>query len=76
MRRAYDVVEESKRDHWARRFRQRGAAATWGVGQALRQHAKQVRPDWPTQADRADDLEHHVELTRLLDRAAHAFARR
>jgi hypothetical protein len=32
-----------------------------------------VRPDWPTDRDRAEDLRHHVTFTRLLDRVAHAF---
>ena len=76
MQRSYDVVAESKEDHWARRFQERGAEATWHAGQALREHAKRVRPDWPSEHDRAEDLEHHIQLKRLLDRAAHAFARR
>ena len=76
MRRAYDVVAESKQDHWARRFREEGGDATWRAGQALREHVKLVRPDWPSEDDRAEDLEHHIELRRLLDRTAHAFPRR
>jgi hypothetical protein len=31
---------------------------------------RQVNPDWPTDAQRADDLAHHVELKRAIDRAA------
>jgi hypothetical protein len=76
MGRAYDVVAESKQGYWARRFRKEGAEATWRAGQALREHAHQVRPDWPSEEDRAEDLEHHIRLTRLLDSAAHAFPRR
>jgi hypothetical protein len=30
------------------------------------------RPDWPSERERADDLSHHVELKRLIDRAADA----
>jgi hypothetical protein len=37
---------------------------------------RSVRPDWPTARERADDLSHHVELKRQIDRASHAFARR
>ncbi len=76
MRRAYDVVAESKQGYWAQRFRERGGEVTWRAGQALREHAQHVRPDWPSEHDRAEDLEHHIRLTRLLDRAAHAFPRR
>lgn len=75
-RRAYDVVAESKETYWAQQFRERGAEATWRAGQALREHAKSVRPDWPCEDDRAEDLQHHVALIALLDRAAHAFAGR
>jgi len=42
----------------------------------LWQHARRVRPDWPTPRDRNEDLAHHVELTRRLDRAADTFTRR
>jgi len=42
----------------------------------LWQHARRVRPDWPTPRDRNEDLAHHVELKRRLDRAADAFTRR
>ena len=73
---AYDVVAESKETYWAQQFRERGAEATWRAGQALREHAKRVRPDWPCEDDRAEDLQHHVALIALLDRAAHACAGR
>ena len=76
MRRDHDLVAESKRDYWAARFRAEGGVATWRAGQTLRDHARRARPDWPTEDDRAEDLKHHVTLTRLLDRAAHAFPRR
>ena len=70
------AVEALKQAHHARRFQERGAAAGWQAGQALWDHARRVRPDWPTARDRAEDLAHHVELKRRLDRAAHAFTRR
>jgi hypothetical protein len=76
MRRAHGLVAESKRNYWARRFREQGAPATWRAGQALREHARCVRPDWPSEDDCAADLDHHIKLNRLLDRAAHAFSGR
>lgn len=76
MRRAHDVVAESKRTYWAQQFRELGADATWRAGQALREHAQHVRPDWPSAEERVDDLAHHIKLTRLFDRVAHAFPRR
>lgn len=65
-----------KRAHWAERFRIEGAEATRRASRMLWEHARRVRPDWPTERERAEDLAHHVELKRLIDQAAHAFADR
>jgi len=70
------ATEDLKRRHWAERFRAEGSAATLAASSALREHAKRVRPDWPTDAERADDLAHHVALRRKLDRAARALGAR
>lgn len=71
-----DLVAALKRDHHARRYR--ASRGTWGLDAArmLRDHARKVRPDWPTARDRADDFAHHVTLKRRIDRAAHAFCAR
>ena len=50
--------------------------ATWAAGQALREHALLVQPDFTGPAARADDLAHHLRLKALFDRASHAFTRR
>jgi hypothetical protein len=65
-----------KRNYHARRYRQTRGRSGQDAGRSLRQLARTVRPDWPTQRDRAEDLAHHVALKRLLDRAAHAFSAR
>jgi hypothetical protein len=39
-------------------------------------HMRSVRPDWPSERERADDLSHHVELKRQIDLASHGFTRR
>ena len=70
------AIDASRRAYHARRYRERGGAAGFEVGQMLWQHARRVRPDWPTPRDRNEDLAHHVELKRRLDRAADAFTRR
>ena len=74
--RDHAAVEASKLAYRARRYRERGAAAGFEAGQALWEHARRVRPDWPTPHDRDDDLAHHVALKRQLDRATDAFTRR
>ncbi|XYH97268.1 hypothetical protein ACMHYB_57515 [Sorangium sp. So ce1128] len=67
-------VEQRKLDHWRRVYREQGSQATLQAGHALYDHARRVRPDFPTDRERAEDLAHHVELKRLLERAAGAFA--
>jgi hypothetical protein len=58
---------------WARAFREHGFRVTLDAGHALFEHARRLRPDFPTERDRAEDLAHHVALKRLLDRARRAF---
>jgi hypothetical protein len=41
----------------------------------LWEHARQVVPGWPSEADRADDLRDHIELKRRFDAVAHVFRR-
>ncbi|WP_437812025.1 hypothetical protein [Sorangium sp. So ce1078] len=67
-------VEQRKLDHWSRTYREQGFQATLQAGHALYDHARRVRPDFPTERERAEDLAHHIELKRLLERAAGAFA--
>ena len=65
-------VAALKRDHHARRYRASGGQSGLEAARALREHARKVRPDWPTARDRDEDLAHHVALKRLIDRAARA----
>jgi hypothetical protein len=73
-RRDRAAVEALKRQHWARQFREHGGLATLRAGHDLYEYARRVRPDIPTERDRADDLAHHIALKRLLDRASRALA--
>ena len=34
---------------------------------------RQINPDWPTEAERQEDLAHHIALKRMIDRAASVF---
>lgn len=45
------------------------------IAQALYEAARATRPGWPTDADRRADLEHHLRLKALMERAAHVFRR-
>lgn len=72
-RRNWRAAEMGKREHWAREVAERGLLATLEVSQALWEHVRGLRPDWPTPEERRADLVHHVALRRALDRAAGAF---
>lgn len=69
-------VAASKLRYWAEQYRMLGPACTLRASQALWQHMRQLRADWPTARDRAADFAHHVALKGKIDRAAHAFAAR
>jgi len=67
--RAWRLAEALKREHWAREL-SHDPLATFEASQALWVHMRQVNPDWPTEAERREDLTHHVALKRAIDRAA------
>lgn len=71
-----DRVAALKREHHARRYRQSRGRSGLDAARALREHARKVRPDWPTARDRDEDFAQHVALKRRIDRAAHAFSAR
>ncbi len=64
-------IEKSKREFWARQFREQGPAATLRVGHVLFEHARMVQPRFLSGPERARDLAHHIVLKRLLDRVGH-----
>lgn len=70
--RAWHLVAAHKRAYWPRALRERGELATFEASQALWVHMRALRPEWPSAAERAEDLAHHLALKRALDRAAHA----
>jgi hypothetical protein len=72
LERGWREAEMAKLDHWAREYAARGPGAGLAAAHALWLHARRLRPDWPTEAERLEDLEHHVALRRRLDRAARA----
>lgn len=74
--RPWAEIEAAKQAYWAREFAERGHEATFRAAQALWDYMRNVRPDWPTQTERAEDLAHHLELKRLLDQAGRALTGR
>jgi hypothetical protein len=65
----------SKAEYWSTRFRQ-DPLSTWHAAQGLLEYVRRLRPSFPSEAARDEDLRAHIALRSRLDRAAHAFARR
>jgi hypothetical protein len=72
-RRPWHLLAALTQDHWAGELTARGTLATLEASQALWTHMRSVRPDWPTDADRREDLAHHIALKQAIDRAASVF---
>ncbi|MBK9063545.1 MAG: hypothetical protein IPL89_10175 [Acidobacteria bacterium] len=69
MNRDWALVAESKERYWRERLARLGPAEALRVAGELRRQARAVRSDWPSAADRADDLAAHVRLAELFRRA-------
>jgi hypothetical protein len=61
-------VEESKRRYWAERKKVLSPAEALEVAEGLRRHVRAMRPDWPSPAERARDLEVHARVSASLRR--------
>lgn len=73
--RPWERLRAAKRRYWADEVSARGPEAPLLAARALWLHMRSVRPEWPSDAERAEDLAHHLEVKSCLDRAAGAFAR-
>ena len=67
--RDWALVEQAKRRHWAARKERMSAAEALAVAEGLRLHARALRPDWPSPAERAADAEAHARVSASLRRA-------
>lgn len=67
-------VEREKRRYWAKQHDERTYRATLEASRSLYDHVRRIRPDFPTERDRSEDLAHHVSLKHLLDQASYALA--
>jgi hypothetical protein len=76
LERGWARAEELEREHWARVRQEQGALATVRAAGALFEQMRRLRPDWPDENGRRDDLEHHVAQQRLLQKAGRALRAR
>ena len=70
--RQWSIAQASELDHWAHELAA-NPLATFEASQALWVYMRQMNPDWPTDAERREDLAHHVEVKQMIDRAASVF---
>ena len=73
--RSWDEATSAKLEYWVQLYRA-NPDAVWHSAEALRDYASTVRSGFPTGEEREADLQHHLLLRSLLDRAAHAFSGR
>lgn len=67
--RDFALAESAKARYWAERKATRGVAEAIAAADELRKQAQAARPDWPSDADRAEDLACHQRVAELLARA-------
>jgi hypothetical protein len=66
----WKAVERNKERHWTENVRREDAATGIRLSAALRAQVKRVLPDWPSEAERREDLETHLRLDEVIRRAA------
>jgi hypothetical protein len=64
--RDWKLVEEAKRRYWVERKRQLSPGESLAIVEDLRQHVRALRPDWPSAAERAEDIEVHARVSAAL----------
>lgn len=67
------VVQQAKRDYWARLARTKSGANV-ALSHALYLHLKEISPGYPSQRSRDEDFAHHVRLKGLIDRASRSIS--
>jgi hypothetical protein len=66
--RRWSLVEDAKRRYWIERKKILSPAEALAVVEGLRRHVRAMKPDWPSQAERAEDLEMHAKVAASLRR--------
>ena len=72
MARDWAAVRASKDAFWARRIARLGPAEGLRIADELRRQVLLQNPGWPDVEQRRDDLQSHVRLSELLQRASRA----
>jgi hypothetical protein len=68
--RDWNRLSEMDRAYWSAEYRRNGFIATLKASQTLWLHMKSIRPEWPDDAERRQDLDHHIAQSKLFGRIA------
>lgn len=71
-RRDWSALARVKEEHLVQSYREHGSQASRAQASALYDHARSHVADFPSEEERLLDLEHHIRLKRLVDKASHA----
>jgi hypothetical protein len=61
-------IARAKDEYWAERKRRLGLGEVLRVMSDLREHARALRPEWPTPEERAEDLQVHERVAEALSK--------
>jgi hypothetical protein len=64
--RGWGLLAEAKTRSWKERKHGLSPGQMLDLGDELRQHARAIRPDWPSPSEREDDLAVHVRVSEAL----------
>lgn len=67
--RDWSLLKNEKQRYWAETLAGTDPEECLQIAEALRQEALAVQPDWPSPADRLEDLKAHEALCELMQRA-------
>jgi hypothetical protein len=69
--RDWDAARIAKDQYWAARIRRLGPGEGLRIADELRRQVLAQQPDWPSAAERSEDLAAHARLAERLRRASH-----
>jgi hypothetical protein len=64
--RDWESVAALKAEYWVAEKRRLGAEGALRIGDRLREQVRVLRPDWPSDQERAEDLRSHEAVARKL----------
>jgi hypothetical protein len=72
--RDWNAIERVKSDFWREQKQVTSPSGLLRLAGELYEYARALRPDWPNDAEREDDLRSHIRVAGMLQRAGKAKA--